>query len=67
MLASRLTGRGAQREEVVTLGFDVLVEQHLFAGDLGVLVELPAASSRRDRLTGQRQCTPYCLPSKLRP
>ena len=32
--------RGAEREEVVAVGLDVLVEQHLLAGDLGVLVEL---------------------------
>ena len=30
---------GAQREEVMPFGFDVLVEQHLLAGYLGVLVE----------------------------
>ena len=40
MLPSRLTDGGAEREEVVPLGLDVLVEQDLLAGDLGVLVEL---------------------------
>src|ERR1700736_6851168 len=30
---------GAQREEVMPFGFDVLVEQHLLAGNLGGLVE----------------------------
>jgi hypothetical protein len=31
--------RRAQREEVVTIGLDVLVQQHLLPADLGVLVE----------------------------
>src|SRR6202012_2062705 len=30
---------GAQREVVVSLGFDVLIEQNLLTGDLGVLIE----------------------------
>ena len=40
MLPSRLTRGGAEREEVVPFGLDVLVEQDLLAGDLGLLVEL---------------------------
>ena len=32
--------RRAEREEVVPFGLDVLVEQHLLARDLGLLVEL---------------------------
>ena len=49
MLPSRLTAAGAEREEVVPLGLDVLVEQDLLAGDLGFFVELRRVPSRRDR------------------
>ena len=39
-VAVEADGGGAEREEVVPFGLDVLVEQDLLAGDLGLLVEL---------------------------
>src|SRR5271156_4018866 len=38
-ISVRADAGGTQREEGMPFGFDVLVEQHLLAGNLGVLVE----------------------------
>src|SRR4029079_3200410 len=39
-VAVKTDAGSTEREEVVSLGLDILVEQNLLAGDLGVLVEL---------------------------
>ena len=67
MLPSRLTAGRAEREEVVPVGFDVLVEQDLLTGDLGVLVELRRVPVARDRRPGngiarRTACPRSCVP-----
>src|ERR1700722_81885 len=38
-ISVRADAGGPEREEIVPFGFDVFVEQHLLAGDLGIFVE----------------------------
>ena len=55
----------AEREELVALGLDVAVEQHLLALGRRRSASSIGRSSRRDR-RGHRHWMPYCWPSKVR-